>query len=116
LTTRVPWWQRLFLNLEAKPVLACAYGLMVGGLLVVGMSISRTAEPEETGAPVLANPGFAARPVSVSMTPVPEPGTRPLEDQTDRSSSVTPVVSSGVPSPFFEIPRLKTERASFTVP
>src|SRR6266566_5453714 len=62
LIMRTSWWQRLFPELDAKPVLACAYGLVITGLLVVGLGISGSLEPEEGAAPTLGSPWFAQTP------------------------------------------------------
>jgi len=113
LTARLSWWQRLVLNLEAKPMLACAYGVMVGGLLVLAMDLSPTAEPEAGTAATLSAPWFATMPVSI---PAAKQVAEPVVSRLDLSSSVTPVTGNGTPSPFFEIPRSKAQPASFTFP
>jgi len=41
---RISWWQQLFPEWDAKPVLACAYGLVIMGLLAIGVRKSRTRE------------------------------------------------------------------------
>ena len=107
LARQLPWWERWISSLEAKPVLAGAYGLLVGGLLVVGLSISRTAESEEAVATPQAGPWFAE-------TPVPLPA-HALGSPTEPSSSITPVVENRVRSPF-EIPRMQSVTVGYTVP
>ena len=109
----VSWWRKLFVNLEAQALLACAYGVMVGGLLVVGMIISRTAELEQIEESSATSAWFTATPVLETRRPA-EPVAQQFGNSTELSSSVTPVVSSA-PSPFFEVPRLKTEQISFPV-
>src|SRR5262245_41113402 len=54
LSGRVPWWQRLFPQLDAKPVLACAYGLVIMGLLAIGVGVSQSLDTEEGVAPNLS--------------------------------------------------------------
>jgi len=56
LCTRISWWQWLFPELDAKPVLACAYGLVIMGLLAIGIGISQSLDTEETAAPNLGRP------------------------------------------------------------
>src|ERR1051326_3828523 len=55
---RVSWWRRLFPQLDAKPVLACAYGLVVVGLLAVGVGVSQSLDTEQEAAP---DPGLLDR-------------------------------------------------------
>ena len=103
------WWRGLFVNLETQALLACAYGVMVGGLLVVGLVISQTAELDETDTSSPATTWFATRPEVILPA---EPGAQQFGNPTDLSSSVTPVVSSAA-SPFFDVSTLKTEPANF---
>ena len=110
LRDRVSWWQRLFPNLEAKPVLACAYGLVITGLLAVGVGVSQSLENEETSAQNLGPPWFAQAPASDAVLPVSvSVAQTSLTGQTNHASSVNPVISSGAPSFLFDVTRLKAE-------
>ena len=95
-------------------MLACAYGLLIGGVLVVGMGVSQSAEADYATAPALANPWFAATPLPAPSVRVADPAAAQLVSQTDPASSVNPVISSGPPSFLFDVNGLKVERASAT--
>lgn len=41
----LPWWKRLGHDIDGKPVLVCASGIIVVGLLALGMIASRRFEP-----------------------------------------------------------------------
>jgi hypothetical protein len=96
--------------LEAKPVLACAYGLVITGLLAVGVGVSQSLENEETAGQNLGPPWFAQAPASDAMLPVSLSVAQPaLAGQTNPASSVNPVISRGAPSFLFDVNRLKPE-------
>src|ERR1051326_5741415 len=81
---RLSLWDRLFPELDARPVLACAYGLIITGLLVVGLGISESRENDDRGdANNPGNPWFAAQtPAPVAPAPAPAPTLRhSLTDQ-----------------------------------
>ena len=107
---RNSWWQRLFPELDAKPVLACAYGLVIMGLLSIGAGVSQSLDTQETAAPNLGRPWFAQAPASDAVLPVSVPVAQAsLTGQTNPASSVNPVISSGAPSFLFDVNRLKVE-------
>ena len=106
----------MFAGLEARPVLACAYGLLIGGLLVVGLGVSQSVEADHATAPVLANPWFPAMPHTASVG---ESASAQFVNQTDPASSVNPFISSGPPSFLFDVngmKGLKVAPASATFP
>ena len=104
------WRQLLFPELNAMPVLACAYGLVIMGLLTIGVGISQSLDTEETVAPNLGRPWFARAPASDALLPVSVPVAQAsLTGQTNPASSVNPVISSGAPSFLFDVNRLKVE-------
>ena len=107
----VPRLCLLVIGLDAKPVLACAYGLVITGLLVVGLGITESLEPEENAAPPLGNPWFAQTP---ALPPNPAVA-RPLNEQTNLASSVIPVFTSSAPRFLFDVNRLKVEQVSYSL-
>jgi len=110
LRARNSWWQRLFPEWDAKPVLACAYGLVIMGLLAIGVGVSQSLDTEEAAAPDLGRPWFAQAPASDALLPVSVPlAQASLAGQTNTASSVNPVISSGAPSFLFDVTRLKAE-------
>ncbi|MBI2929240.1 MAG: hypothetical protein HYY24_26545 [Verrucomicrobia bacterium] len=44
------WWQRLVAHFDAKPVLACSYGLAIGAVLLFGVSLASVFEEQQTAA------------------------------------------------------------------
>ncbi len=107
---RNSWWQRLLPEWEAKPVLACAYGLVVMGLLAIGVGVSQSLDTEEAAAPDLGRPWFAQPAGSDTELRVSVPVAQAsLTGQTNPASSVNPVISSGAPSFLFDVNRLKAE-------
>lgn len=115
--TRPSLWQRLFPELDAKPVLACAYGLVITGLLVVGLGVSESLESDAANtAPNLGSPWFAAQtPAPLPAAPVTAAVPRPLAEQTDTTSSVIPVFTSGASRTPFDLRSLKVEQVSYTL-
>ena len=113
LVMRPSWRQRLFPELDARPVLACAYGLIITGLLVVGLGVSQSLDSEESPAPTLGSPWFAQTPAPASALPSGTAVARPLTEQTDPTSSVNPVFTSSPPRFLFDVNQLRFERASY---
>ena len=108
LCARNSWWQRLFPEWDAKPVLACAYGLVITGLLAVGVGVSQSLDTEEAAAPDLGRPWFTQAPASYAVLPVSVPVAQAsFTGQSNLASSVNPVISSGAPSFLFDVNRLK---------
>src|SRR3989442_1584168 len=97
LVMRPSWRQRLFPELDARPVLACAYGLIITGLLVVGLGVSQSLESEESPAPTLGSPWFAQTPAPASALPASPAVTRPLTEQSSSASRVNPVFTRTTP-------------------
>src|SRR2546425_557604 len=61
LIMRTSWGRRFLPELVARRVLACAYGLVIPGLLVVGLGFSGSLDSEEAVAPNLGSPWLAAK-------------------------------------------------------
>ena len=113
------WWQIMFASLEARPVLACAYALLIGGLLVVGLGVSQSVEADHATAPVMANPWFPASPTAAPTVYADESAAAQFVNRTDSASSINPVISSGPPSFLFDVngmKGLKVTPASATFP
>jgi len=114
LKMRVSWWQRLFPELDAKPVLACAYGLVMMGLLAVGIGVSQSLDTQEASAPNPRNPWLAQTPTQISALPVGASLAQPLPGQ--NNSSVNAVIdNSGAPSFLFDVNRLEVKPASWNL-
>ena len=58
------WWSRLTTCFDVKPVLVCAYGLAVSGLLFMGFRLSQVFESELAALPAVGGPWLAATPTS----------------------------------------------------
>lgn len=112
---RLSLWQRLFPELDARPVLACAYGLIITGLLVVGLGISESLESEDRGEATLGSPWFAAQTPAPAAVPASvSPAMRhSLADQNGGASSVLPVFSSSAARNPFDV---RPVTVSYTLP
>ena len=64
LTEFSSWWQWLVNMFDAKPVVACIYGMAVSGLLLMGFKLSERFENELTGDSSFASPWLATTPAS----------------------------------------------------
>ena len=58
------WWTWLVDRFDARPVLACAYGLAVSSLLLVGFRLSQSFEAEVAAGASVGGPWLAAGPAS----------------------------------------------------
>jgi hypothetical protein len=58
------WWQWLVDKFDAKPVVACLYGMVVSGLLLAGFRLSQIFENEVASAPIPGGPWLALTPDS----------------------------------------------------
>jgi len=61
------WWEWIVASFDAKPVLACAYGFAVSGLLLLGFRLSQQFEQEVATGPVQGGPWLAATPDPLTM-------------------------------------------------
>lgn len=115
LVKRGSWWQRVWISLQSGPVVACGYGCVVAGLLVVGVGISQSVEPEPVPPAVaIANPwDTQLRSLAVS-TPANVAYARQVIQPTISDSSFTPVVSGGAPNFLFDGSLLKARVASYS--
>jgi hypothetical protein len=79
-----PWWARWLAEFDLRPMVASAYALAVGGLLVAGLSVALDRPPEvaaELRMPSLDQPLLAAQSTEaataqphLTLQPVPMPG------------------------------------------
>ena len=116
LVMRVSWWQRLFPEIDAKPVLACAYGLAITGLLMAGLGVSQSLDSDEGMPPALGNPSFAQTSAPARALPTGIVISRRLSDPTDAASSINPVSMGGEPRSLFDMNQLTVEKASYRFP
>ncbi len=102
------WWQRWLVAFDAKPIMACSYGLAVGGLMMFAVYSASNLGLDKTPAPVghdftgMASPALQSSPTEFARNPLEgaEPGTN------------APIGSS--PPNFLLHPgELKTERVDF---
>ena len=62
------WWTWLMDKFEAKPVLACAYGLAVSSLLLVGFKLSQVFEAEAGSVPAMGGSWLAITPIATPLS------------------------------------------------
>src|SRR2546427_5008 len=70
------WWQRVLAQFDARPILACAYGVAIGAALVIGVSFASVFEESQATALGANNALLVAYPAPVGA----EPGPRLLRD------------------------------------
>jgi hypothetical protein len=100
------WWTRWLAELDLRPAVACAYSLAVGGVLLVGLSLTPqepAAPAAHLGAPTLGLPLLAADPAPMPAA-MPAPGLtlQPMPLPGDDPSSVGAVLNpDAAPAGFF---------------
>ena len=107
------WWHRLLASYDSRPVLACAYGVAIGGLVVLGMSFAQIFQQEKVA---------ALPPTSPWMTVSLPPATL-VNGQMSKStfpasygaaiSSIAPVISPAPPAFLFGGSGLRVQTVSF---
>jgi hypothetical protein len=72
LATQSTWWDWLVARFDARPILACAYGFTISGLLLMGFRLSQAlqSDAEDTSAS-LGGGWLAATPDPISTQPGP---------------------------------------------
>lgn len=109
------WWGWLLEKLEAKPIMACAYGMTVSTLLLGGFQLSNAFESEAALAPDSQGPWLATAPVplafsaalrSTAMFDHTMPG-----DATSLSAAFRPEVSN----PFFKTANARFQTIGYTL-
>ena len=107
----LPWWKRLGHDIDSKPVLVCASGIVVCTLLAVGMILSLRIEPSrKRSVPPDESTRMIVPPPSHLLA---DPGAAPSPASAPQASQKMgePVVISGQ-SPFGDI-RIEPTRANF---
>ena len=116
------WWRRFLNGFDAKPIVASAYTVGLGGLLLVGLSLVRVYDQDRTEDPTSpsswAGTGGAVPFDSLQTRAGSEP--EPMRAQIGFASSVNPVISSEVPAGMFSTPSmnhfgLRYQPASFSI-
>ena len=72
LASQSTWWDWLVARFDARPILACAYGFTISGLLLMGFRLSQVLQADakaETGAPSLGGGWLAAAPDPITTQP-----------------------------------------------
>ncbi len=63
------WWEWIVARFDAKPVLACAYGIAISGLLLTGFRLSQVFENELAATQLMSGPVLAATPDPNTVVP-----------------------------------------------
>lgn len=97
------WWEAFLLRFDAKPVLAAAYSVALGGLLVVGMGLSQVLGREQADslhsqASWVATIPSSIIPVTVDPATLEAASGYPASVQASPASSIEPVWEAGAPS------------------
>ena len=99
------WWRRLALAFDAKPIVAGAYSMGLGGLLFVGLSLVHVYEQEKVENQAAANPWTVPAPVETVAASTQLAGSSlPVTTQTTSGTGVSPMISDRVPSELFQTP------------
>ena len=104
----VSLWQRLFVTFDAKPIMACTYGLAVGGLTLFAVYYASNLGTESAHSPlgdepsVVVSPALQSSPAEFAGNPF-----GGMEPNTNALNGSTP------PSFLMHPGELKTERVDF---
>ena len=60
------WWESFIQGFDARPILACAYGMAVSGLLITGFALADMFQNQSGTVPRVSGPGFAVAPPHAS--------------------------------------------------
>jgi hypothetical protein len=114
MTTPAPGWRRWLAALDFRPSLAGAYGLLVVGLIVAGVGLSRSLEPVPA-MPTFASGMWAGTPLqNDSEMAAPAAVTVQVAGRRDAASSVAPVLGVAPHHPVFDPRRLRVQQVSYT--
>lgn len=94
LASQSTWWDWLVARFDARPILACAYGFTISGLLLMGFRLSQVLQSDaEDTSPTLGGGWLAATPDPITTQPGPFLQSHfPNPAQLVRFSSLEPVV------------------------
>ena len=104
----VGWWQRLRLSFDAKPIMACTYGLAVGGLMVFAVYRASNLGLDQTSAPAGTDPALVTAP---ALQGSPKEFARNPFEGTELNTNASP--GSSPPNFLLHPGELKTERVDF---
>lgn len=109
-------WRWLVGKFDAKPVVACLYGMFVSGLLLAGFRLSQLFDEDARATAAL--PWLATTPASGAVLPN-ELGGNVWIDSLPAASSISvsasPLLRSETPSLLFGSPSLRLQPVSFAV-
>lgn len=106
------WWQWLIAKFDARPVLACVYGLTVSGLLLAGFTLSESFESQVARNPVNTLPWLATTPAS-SIFEGNDLHQNALLDPSPFSSSIDRLLRNDSSHLLFNGPGLQAQPISF---
>lgn len=72
LASQSTWWEWMVARFDARPILACAYGFTISGLLLMGFRLSQVLQADaraESGAASLGGGWLAAAPDPITTQP-----------------------------------------------
>ena len=72
LASESTWWNWLVERFDARPILACAYGFTISGLLLMGFRLSQVLQADaraESGTPSIGGGWLAAAPDPITTQP-----------------------------------------------
>jgi len=72
LASELTWWNWLVERFDARPILACAYGFTISGLLLMGFRVSQLLQADaqaETATPSFGGSWLAAGPDPITTQP-----------------------------------------------
>lgn len=102
------WWHRLLVSFDAKPIVACTYGLALGGLTLFAVYSASNLGVEDVQRPTGEGSSLVASPA------LPHPSTEFAGNPFAGNESSTNVLGGSSPPSFLLHPgELKTERVDF---
>src|SRR5262249_7524420 len=105
-----PWWRRACPDIKSKPVLVCASGILVCGLLLAGLIASMRVEPPSPITPSPDDNHLVVTPLPNAVAALPpQVGPAPATEKLPRLEA--PIVQSS-PSPLDQI-TLQPNRTKF---
>src|SRR5262247_309695 len=88
-----PWWRRACLDIKSKPVLVCASGILVCGLLLAGLIASMRVEPPSPITPSPDDNHLVVAPLPNTVAAIPaQVGPAPATEKLPRLEA--PIVQS----------------------